>query len=77
MTRAQQTISIALLLSSVQTPKPDSSPFSADTIARQLYLACFLNLIPIFPAKIQDDIIPVVRYVILASAQVVTLTDLR
>ncbi|KAI9752522.1 MAG: hypothetical protein M4579_005598 [Chaenotheca gracillima] len=40
MTRAQQTISIFLLISS-------------------LYLACFLGLIP-FPAKVQDEIIPVV-----------------
>ncbi|KAI9833158.1 MAG: hypothetical protein M1819_003780 [Sarea resinae] len=39
MTRALQTISFALLASS-------------------LYLVCFLGLIP-FPAKIQDEIIPV------------------
>ena len=77
MTRAQQTISIALLFSSVQIPKPDSSLCSADTIARQLYLACFLKLIPIFPARIQDDILPVVRIIILASAIVVALTDIR
>ncbi|EON64870.1 hypothetical protein W97_04104 [Coniosporium apollinis CBS 100218] len=47
MTRAQQTISIGLLISS-------------------LYLACFLGLIP-FPAKIQEEVIPVLPFWALVS----------
>jgi len=47
MTRAIETISAGLLLSS-------------------LYLAAFLGLIP-FPAKIQDEIIPVLPYWALVS----------
>ncbi|KAF2488031.1 dolichol phosphate mannosyltransferas-like protein subunit 3 [Neohortaea acidophila] len=42
MTRAQQHISIAALLSSI-------------------YLACFMGFVP-FPAKIQQDIIPVLPF---------------
>ncbi|TGZ84360.1 dolichol-phosphate mannosyltransferase subunit 3 [Ascodesmis nigricans] len=47
MTRATQTVSLLLLLSS-------------------LYLAAYLQLIP-FPAKIQDDIIPVLPFWLLVS----------
>ncbi|EXF85556.1 dolichol-phosphate mannosyltransferase subunit 3 [Colletotrichum paranaense] len=47
MTRAQQTISLALLVSS-------------------LYLALFLQLIPI-PAKIQNDVVPVLPFWALIS----------
>ncbi|KAI9789306.1 MAG: hypothetical protein M1833_002430 [Piccolia ochrophora] len=47
MTRAQQTLSIGLLISS-------------------LYLACYLQLIP-FPAKIQDEVIPVLPFWALVS----------
>ncbi|KAK1491475.1 dolichol-phosphate mannosyltransferase subunit 3 [Colletotrichum cuscutae] len=47
MTRAQQTISLALLVSS-------------------LYLALFLQLIPI-PAKIQNDVVPVLPFWVLIS----------
>jgi len=42
MTRAQQTISLGFLVSS-------------------LYLACYLRLIP-FPAKVQDEVIPVLPF---------------
>ncbi|OLN97810.1 Dolichol-phosphate mannosyltransferase subunit 3 [Colletotrichum chlorophyti] len=47
MTRAQQTISLALLVSS-------------------LYLALYLHLIPI-PAKIQEEIVPVLPFWVLIS----------
>ncbi|OHW97923.1 dolichol-phosphate mannosyltransferase subunit 3 protein [Colletotrichum incanum] len=47
MTRAQQTISLALLVSS-------------------LYLALYLQLIPI-PAKIQNEIVPVLPFWVLIS----------
>ncbi|KAF6786160.1 Dolichol-phosphate mannosyltransferase subunit 3 [Colletotrichum musicola] len=47
MTRAQQTISLALLASS-------------------LYLALFLQLIPI-PAKIQEQVVPVLPFWVLVS----------
>ncbi|KXH26786.1 dolichol-phosphate mannosyltransferase subunit 3 [Colletotrichum salicis] len=47
MTRAQQTISLALLVSS-------------------LYLALFLQLVPI-PAKIQNDVVPVLPFWALIS----------
>ncbi|TQN67010.1 Dolichol-phosphate mannosyltransferase subunit 3 [Colletotrichum shisoi] len=47
MTRAQQTVSLALLVSS-------------------LYLALYLQLVPI-PAKIQDEIVPVLPFWVLIS----------
>ncbi|PKS10947.1 hypothetical protein jhhlp_002706 [Lomentospora prolificans] len=47
MTRAQQTISIGLLVTS-------------------LYLALYLNLVPI-PATVQDEIVPVLPFWVLVS----------
>lgn len=64
MTRARQTISVGLLVSSVSCPA-DALPssglgFSASVlICVQLYLALYLQLVPLGP-KIQDQIVPVV-----------------
>jgi dolichyl-phosphate mannosyltransferase polypeptide 3 len=56
MTRAQQTISIALLLSSVR----DLRPYSRRTPNRsQLYLAIFTEIVSL-PEKIQKEVVPVV-----------------
>ncbi|KAF2097900.1 dolichol phosphate mannosyltransferase subunit 3 [Rhizodiscina lignyota] len=49
MTRAQQTVSLFLLVSSVRALLGDTY---------QLYLVCFLGLAPL-PPKVQDEIIPV------------------
>lgn len=63
MTRAQQSISLGLLVLSVRLR------YDLHFIIRvtglqvpfyQLYLACYLQLIP-FGSKVQDEIIPVVR----------------
>lgn len=58
MTRAQQTVSIGLLVSSVGFAVLLISVETGLT-SRKVYLACFLQLIPFSP-KIQEDIIPVV-----------------
>ena len=58
MTRAQQTISIGLLVSSVRRA-PDKLSWGDTYSSVQLYLVCFLQLIP-FTTKIQDEIIPIV-----------------
>lgn len=58
MTRAQQTISIALLLTSVCLATP-LSPQNPSTNIYQLYLAVFTQLVPL-PEKIQTEIVPVV-----------------
>ncbi|KZF22796.1 Dolichyl-phosphate-mannosyl transferase [Xylona heveae TC161] len=47
MTRAQQTLSLALLISS-------------------LYLVCYLGLVPL-PAKVQEELIPVLPFWALVS----------
>jgi hypothetical protein len=66
MTRAQQTISLALLLSSVRYPEPlgnhcaSIEPRLTKRLYPQLYLSLYLELIPL-PAAIQQDIVPVVR----------------
>ncbi len=69
MTRALQTISIALLASSVGDPYPPvprparnqgASLQSILTQTSQLYLSLYLQLVPL-PAVIQTEIVPVVR----------------
>lgn len=66
MTRAQQTMSLALLASSVSLLPPSFIPTTfkdanISSIYPQLYLACFLHIIP-STKTIQDEIIPVVRF---------------
>lgn len=66
MTRAQQTISLALLVTSVPVPLPQTlaspcrclKPVFGTNLA-QVYLAFAFQLIPL-NTKVQDDIIPVV-----------------
>lgn len=74
MTRAQQTISLGLLVSSVwiTSPPPLLCPLAslagtthttylvANLSTTQLYLALFLGLIPL-PALVQEHVVPVVR----------------
>lgn len=71
MTRAQQTVSLALLVSSVllATRSALSARSRASLIIfyLQVYLAFFLQLVPV-NAKIQDEILPVVRLSALESA---------
>lgn len=59
MTRAQQTISLALLASSVSFPLHATTRNHTDVLILQLYLACFLHIVP-FTKTVQDEIIPVV-----------------
>ena len=59
MTRAQQTISIAMLLTSVRRTPPCHVPLDPSNII-QLYLAVFMELVS-FPEKIQKEVVPVVR----------------
>ncbi|SLM37250.1 dolichol phosphate mannosyltransferase subunit 3 [Lasallia pustulata] len=71
MTRARQTISIGLLVSSVRffADAPDSGApdFSANLfMSLQLYLALYLQLVPFGP-KIQDQIVPVLPFWALVS----------
>lgn len=69
MTRAQQTISIGLLVTSVRKHLLPSKPQSyfqvciatQANIHPQLYLALYLELVPL-PSVISNEIIPVVRY---------------
>ena len=56
MTRAQQTISIALLLTSVREP---SIYIRSATDNVQLYLAVFMEVVTL-PETIQKEIVPVV-----------------
>ncbi|POR32186.1 Uncharacterized protein TPAR_07627 [Tolypocladium paradoxum] len=64
MTRAQQTISLGLLVSSVRRPASSFLTFgafiNANARAPQLYLALYLELIPL-PPLVQQQIVPVVR----------------
>jgi len=66
MTKAQQTISIGLLVSSVRPSLPPASqliPRALNMLTRifyQLYLSLYLQLVPL-PTLIQTEIIPVVR----------------
>lgn len=65
MTRAQQSISLGLLVISVRTAAwgfYHSLARIADLWTSQLYLACFLQLIP-FTLTVQTEIIPVVRII--------------
>ncbi|GJD01306.1 dolichol-phosphate mannosyltransferase subunit 3 [Colletotrichum higginsianum] len=64
MTRAQQTVSLALLVSS----RSDSHLANEHMLTSQLqlYLALYLQLVPI-PAKIQDEIVPVLPFWVLIS----------
>ena len=69
MTRAQQTISIGLLVAAVNPPlKPHLHgvchwcPCAKSRFPQQLYLACLYRLIPIFPKTVQNEILPVVRF---------------
>ena len=74
MTRAQQTISIGLLVSSVSCNLISDQPtFPGLTVFLQLYLACFLQLIP-FNAKIQEELIPVVSRLLCARIGLAVLT---
>ncbi|GAB7353375.1 hypothetical protein MBLNU459_g3855t1 [Dothideomycetes sp. NU459] len=69
MTRATQTVSIGLLVSSVRhAPRQARKQRTSVLIdpRPQLYLACFLGLIP-FGATIQDEIIPVLPFWALVS----------
>lgn len=59
MTRAQQTISLALLASSVSFPLHATTRNHTDVLILQLYLASFLHIVP-FTKTVQDEIIPVV-----------------
>lgn len=58
MTRAQQTISIAMLLTSVRWTPQSPTPWQMSN-NMQLYLAVFMELVS-FPEKIQKEIVPVV-----------------
>ena len=57
MTKAQQTLTLGLAVASVCTYGPTLRLRKLTTI--QLYLVCFLGLVP-FPSQVQDEIIPVV-----------------
>lgn len=62
MTRAQQTISLALLVTSVHLPQSQILAYglaNSATFLSQVYLAFALHLVPV-NAKIQDEIIPFV-----------------
>ena len=64
MTRAQQTVSLGLLVSSVTCPplhtfSAKHGAFLAYNARLQVYLAFLLQLVPL-SVKIQDDILPVV-----------------
>jgi len=68
MTRARQTISIALLVSSVRRTNFFFGAYLGReiqeswliTIAPQLYLSLYLELIPL-PLAVQKDVVPAVR----------------
>lgn len=64
MTKAQQTISIGLLVTAVRTPhtppKCHGRPMSLTMTMHQLYLACLYQLIPVFSTTVQDKILPIV-----------------
>jgi hypothetical protein len=60
MTRARQTISIALLVTSVRSPTSNPMLKTLLMLYIQLYLALFSGFIPL-PLKIQQEIVPVVR----------------
>lgn len=59
MTRAQQTISIAMILTSVW-PLFETWLFAQELIVWQIYLAVFMEIVS-FPHKIQKEVVPVVR----------------
>jgi len=58
MTRAQQTISIAMILTSVRRKQPLKDVVVANW--GQIYLAVFMEVVS-FPEKIQKEVVPVVR----------------
>lgn len=64
MTRAQQTISLALFATSVSLPPFQTLPMpdsiEANPVPQQLYVAAFFHVIPL-AATVQEDIVPVVR----------------
>ncbi|RYO97305.1 hypothetical protein DL765_011269 [Monosporascus sp. GIB2] len=76
MTRARQTVSIALLFTSVRKEKgfPITAPIAgnwmevipADCFRAQLYLALFLQLVPL-PPVVQSEIVPVLPFWALVS----------
>ncbi|OBT55081.1 hypothetical protein VE04_06199 [Pseudogymnoascus sp. 24MN13] len=73
MTKAQQTISLALLVSPATSARPAAQPPQdrhADqedpTNTPQLYLSLYLELVPL-PALIQSEIIPVLPFWALVS----------
>ena len=75
MTRATQTVSLFLLVSSVPHLFLRRSKPALTTSPYQVYLSLFLGLVPL-PEKLQDDIIPVVRLLceMLPCPQTVKLT---
>lgn len=84
MTRATQTLSVALLATSVRAHLathhfPSLSVFRLLTItlpfASQLYLCLYLELIPL-PAIIQSEIVPVVRLSLSPSPSLAPLPSL-
>ena len=65
MTRAQQTLSVLLLVSSVslhghKSPYPALADLSASLSPQQLYMVLYVGLVPL-NETVQKEVIPVVR----------------